>query len=143
MGIYRNKYLLIVNIASKCRYASINMRGLSTLQEMFKDDDFEVLAFPCGQFMMQEPCDNLEIKKYSDELKLNFKVFGKIMINGPFTSPVYQYLRSKSVLNNEKTKISDPITWNFEKFFIDKNGNIVKHWLSCDPINPYDFLNEI
>jgi len=87
----------------------------------YKDEPFTVLAFPCNQFGGQEPWENKEISRYTEEeLGRNFPIFAKIDVNGENTHPVYQAL-----------KIAWPgdITWNFaSKFLVDKTGNAVKRW---------------
>mmetsp|Transcript_111417 Transcript_111417/g.240034 ORF Transcript_111417/g.240034 Transcript_111417/m.240034 type:complete len:161 (-) Transcript_111417:15-497(-) len=142
MGQFRGKLLLVVNLSSKCKYSSVNMKGLAALAELFPKDKFEVLGFPCGQFMLHQVCDNRELKKYSEDLKLNFRVFGKLMVNGPYTSPLYQFLRSNSDLYNSQSKCCDNIAWNFEKFLIDQDGKVLFHWNSGEP-TPYTLVDTI
>ncbi|CAI8598150.1 unnamed protein product [Vicia faba] len=94
---FKGKVLLIVNVASRCGLTSSNYTELSHLYENFKDRGLEVLAFPCNQFGMQEPGSNEEIKQFAcTKFKAEFPIFDKVDVNGPFTAPVYQFLKSSS-----------------------------------------------
>ncbi|KAK9098147.1 hypothetical protein Syun_025192 [Stephania yunnanensis] len=85
---------------------------------------FEILAFPCNQFGGQEPGSNPEIKKFAcTRFKAEFPIFDKVDVNGPFTAPVYQFLKSSS-----GGFLGDVIKWNFEKFLVDKNGKVVERY---------------
>ena len=91
----------------------------------YKDKGFEILAFPCNQFGEQEPGTNEEIKNFcSSKFDVSFKLFDKIDVNGKDKSPLYSILT-----DNEVTGKAD-IKWNFEKFLIDKDGNIVARYAS-------------
>ena len=116
---YKGKVLLIVNVASKCgntpQYA-----GLEKLYEKYKDKGFEILGFPCNDFGGQEPGTNDQIKQFcTTNYNVTFKLFDKIKILGKDKSPLYTRL-----INNSVTQTGD-VKWNFEKFLIDRNGNIV------------------
>jgi glutathione peroxidase len=116
---YKGKVLLIVNVASKCGNTP-QYEGLEKIYEKYKDRGFEILAFPCNQFGGQEPGTNAEIKEFcSTNYGVTFKLFDKIDVNGPNRSPLYSKLTSNSNTNQ------GDITWNFEKFLISKNGDIV------------------
>lgn len=116
---YKGKVLLIVNVASKCGNTP-QYEGLEKIYEKYKDRGFEILAFPCNQFGQQEPGTNAEIKEFcSTNYGVTFKLFDKIEVNGPNRSPLYSKLTT-----NSNTDQGD-ITWNFEKFLIAKNGDIV------------------
>nr|ACJ84092.1 unknown [Medicago truncatula] len=121
---FKGKVLLIVNVASRCGLTSSNYTELSHLYENFKDKGLEVLAFPCNQFGMQEPGSNEEIKKFAcTRFKAEFPIFDKVDVNGPFTAPVYQFLKSSS-----GGFFGDLVKWNFEKFLVDKNGKVVERY---------------
>lgn len=121
---YKGKVLLIVNVASYCGYTK-QYSGLEQIYKQYKDKGFEILAFPCNQFGEQEPGTNEEIKNFcSSKFDVSFKLFDKIDVNGSNKSPLYSILT-----DNEITGKSD-IKWNFEKFLIDKNGNIVARYAS-------------
>lgn len=121
---YKNKVLLIVNVASFCGYTK-QYAGLQDLYENFKDRGFEVLAFPCNQFGNQEPGTNEEIKNFcSSKYNVTFRLFDKIEVNGNNRSPLYALLTDNPVTGKGDIK------WNFEKFIIGKNGKIVARFPS-------------
>lgn len=121
---YKGKVLLIVNVASYCGFTK-QYTGLEQIYKQYKDKGFEILAFPCNQFGQQEPGTNEEIKNFcSSMFDVTFKLFDKIDVNGKDKSPLYEVLT-----NNEVTGKAD-IKWNFEKFLIDKDGNIVSRYSS-------------
>lgn len=123
---YKGKTLLIVNVASKCGFTK-QYGPLEVLYEKYKEKGFMILGFPCNQFGGQEPGSNEEIQNFC---KLNygvtFPVFSKIKVNGKEAHPLYQYLKEQTG--------GAPIKWNFNKFLIDKEGKIIKRYLSGDPI---------
>ena len=122
------KVLLIVNTASKCGFTP-QYDGLEALHKQFEDRDFEVLGFPCNQFGGQEPGEAEEIAEFC---KLNFGVtfplMEKIEVNGPGASPFYDWMKSeaKGLLGTTTIK------WNFTKFLIDREGQVVKRYGSSD-----------
>jgi len=121
---YKGKVLLIVNVASYCGYTK-QYAGLEQIYKQYKDKGFEILAFPCNQFGEQEPGTNEEIKNFcSSKFDVSFKLFDKVDVNGSNKSPLYSILT-----DNELTGKSD-IKWNFEKFLIDKDGNVVARYAS-------------
>jgi glutathione peroxidase len=119
---YKGKVLLIVNVASKCGFTP-QYEGLQRLYEKYKDKGFEILAFPCNDFGSQEPGTNEEIKEFcSLNYNVTFQLFDKIKVLGNEKSPLYSRL-----INFEP---GGDISWNFEKFVIDKSGNVVKRYKS-------------
>lgn len=116
---YKGKVLLIVNVASYCG----NTKQYSDLEKIYKEyksKGFEILAFPCNQFGEQEPGSNEDIKNFcSTKYDVTFRLFDKIDVNGKNKSPLYSVLT-----DNEVTGKAD-VKWNFEKFLIDKDGNVV------------------
>jgi len=124
LSYYKGKVLLIVNVASYCGFTK-QYAGLEQIYKQYKDKGFEILAFPCNQFGEQEPGTNEEIKNFcSSKFDVSFKLFDKIDVNGNNKSPLYSILT-----DNEVTGKAD-IKWNFEKFLIDKDGNIVARYAS-------------
>lgn len=117
---FKGKVLLFVNTASKCGFTP-QYDGLQKLYEQYQDKGFEILGFPCNQFAGQEKGSDEEIQQFC---KLNFgvtfPVFAKIKVNGRDAHPLYQFLTSK-----DNSPFGGSIKWNFTKFLIDKNGNIV------------------
>jgi glutathione peroxidase len=121
---YNGKVLLIVNVASYCGYTK-QYSGLEEIYKKYKDKGFEILAFPCNQFGNQEPGSNEEIKNFcSSKFDVTFRLFDKIDVNGKNKSPLYSILTDNSVTGKGDIK------WNFEKFLIDKKGNIVARYAS-------------
>lgn len=121
---YNGKVLLIVNVASKCGYTK-QYKDLQEIYEKYNEQGFEILAFPCNQFGGQEPGTNEEIAEFcSANYGVTFKLFNKIDVNGENRSPLYERLTTNTV-----TEAGD-VKWNFEKFLIDKKGNIVKRFLT-------------
>lgn len=120
---YKGKVLLIVNTASKCGFTP-QYEDLENLYKKFGNDKFEVLAFPCNQFMSQEPGSDQEIKKFCEiTYDINFPVFAKVDVNGANADPLYKYLtESKSGLLNKSIK------WNFTKFLVDSKGNVIDRY---------------
>jgi len=113
--------LLIVNTASKCGFTP-QYEGLEALYKAYKDRGFTVLAFPCNQFGAQEPGDAAEIANFcSLTYDVSFPVMSKIDVNGADAHPLYKFLKKeqKGVLGTEAIK------WNFTKFLIGKDGQVV------------------
>lgn len=125
---WRGKTLLIVNVASKCGFTP-QYDGLETLWQDQRDLGLEVLGFPCNQFGHQEPGDEAEIKNFCQtQYDVRFPMFAKIDVNGEHAHPLYQWLKSqgKGILGSEAIK------WNFTKFLVDANGQVVKRYASTD-----------
>ena len=121
---YRDKVLLIVNVASRCGYTP-QYQGLEALYEKFQDKGLAVLGFPCNQFGAQEPGTEAEIQGFcSAKFGVKFPLFAKIDVNGEQAHPLYKYLTSAKpgILGTEKIK------WNFTKFLIDRQGEPVKRY---------------
>jgi glutathione peroxidase len=120
----QGKVLLLVNTASKCGFTP-QYDGLEALYQQFKDKDFEVLGFPCNQFGAQEPGNADEIAEFCKvNFGVTFPLMAKIDVNGPDASPLYDWMKS------EKKGLmgSTSIKWNFTKFLIDREGNVVKRY---------------
>jgi len=121
---FKGKVLLIVNVASECGNTP-QYKGLQELNENYKDKGLLVLGFPCNDFGGQEPGTNQEIKKFcSTNYGVTFKLFDKVKILGRDRNKLYSALT-----DNDITGIKD-VKWNFEKFLISKNGNIVSRFAS-------------
>ena len=121
---YKGKVLLVVNVASKCGFTS-QYKGLQNIYDKYKDQGFEVLGFPCNDFGAQEPGTNEEIKNFcSLNYEVTFPMFDKIHVKGDEKAPLFNLLTNNSVTGKS------PIKWNFEKFIIDKEGNIVDRFRS-------------
>jgi glutathione peroxidase len=121
---YKNKVMLIVNVASKCGFTN-QYEGLETLYEKYHQKGLSILGFPCNQFLSQEPGTEEEIKKFcSLTYGVKFDMFSKIDVNGDNTHPLYIYLKEHS----SGFLGTDIIKWNFTKFLVDKNGDVIKRY---------------
>ena len=117
---YQGDVILIVNVASKCGYTP-QYAGLQKLYEKYKDKGFTILAFPSNEFGYEEPGTNEEIREFCEtNYGVTFPIFAKITVLTESASPLYRFL----------TKDRPEIKWNFEKFLIDREGNIVKRYKS-------------
>ncbi len=128
LGEFRGKTLLIVNVASKCGFTP-QYKGLENLWQDQRDKGLVVLGFPCDQFGHQEPGNEDEIKTFcSTRYDVTFPMFAKIDVNGENAAPLYQWLKSegKGILGSEAVK------WNFTKFLVDENGQVVKRYAPTD-----------
>jgi len=118
---YKGKVVLIVNVASKCGFTP-QYEGLQKIYTKYKDQGFVILGFPANNFMGQEPGTNEEIKQFcSLNYNVTFPMFSKISVKGKDIAPLYQYLTEKET----NPEFSGKISWNFNKFLIDRQGKIV------------------
>ena len=118
---YRGQVLLIVNTASKCGFTP-QFEGLEKLYETYRARGFSILGFPCNQFGKQDPGNNTEIEQFCQlNYGVGFPMFAKIEVNGPTTHPLFQHLKhaAPGIFGSEKIK------WNFTKFLINRNGDVV------------------
>ncbi|WP_288370331.1 glutathione peroxidase [uncultured Marinobacter sp.] len=121
---YQGKVLLIVNTASKCGFTP-QFEGLQNLHKELGDKGFEVLGFPCNQFLSQDPGDEDAISQFcSLNYGVSFPMFAKIEVNGEGTHPLFRFLKkeAKGLMGSEKVK------WNFTKFLVDSNGQVVRRY---------------
>ncbi len=139
MDEYKGKVLLVVNTASKCGFTP-QFKELEELYEKYKNEGFAILGFPCNQFAKQDPAGNDEINSFCQlNYGVTFDMFQKIDVNGDNTHPLYQFLKSegKGVLGNN-------IKWNFTKFLIDKNGNVIHRYAPVvNPVKIEDKIKEL
>ena len=156
---YKGKVLLIVNVASKCGLTP-QYEGLEALYRKYKDQGFEILAFPCNQFLGQEPGTNEEIQSFcSLTYNVTFPMYDKINVNGENESPLYTYLKEQAPFKgypegteefaamldeiHQKTGTGfdqgDAIRWNFGKFLVSKDGKTI---LRFEPMVTPDMLEE-
>jgi glutathione peroxidase len=126
---FRGKVLLVVNTASKCGYTP-QYESLERLYEKYKERGLVVLAFPANNFHEQEPGTDAEIKRFcAMKFDVTFPLFSKISVKGKDMHPLYAWLTTQD-------DVSGDITWNFNKFLIDKNGNAVARFDSkTDPLS--------
>lgn len=120
---YKGKVLLIVNTATGCGFTP-QYEGLEELYKKYSDKGLEILDFPCNQFGHQAPGSNGEIQEFCQlKYDTSFKTFAKIDVNGENEDPLYEYLK------NEKGGLAGKkIKWNFTKFLVDSEGNVVKRY---------------
>lgn len=120
LASFRGKVLLLVNTASKCGYTP-QYEGLEKLHERYAARGFSVLGFPCNDFGGQEPGSSDEIKTFCEtRFHVTFPLFGKVKAKGPEKSPLYATLTEAT-----PEGIRGEIKWNFTKFLVDKEGNVV------------------
>ena len=157
---YKGKVLLIVNVASKCGLTP-QYEGLETLYQKYKDQGLEILAFPCNQFLEQEPGTNDEILDFcSVNYNVTFPLFDKIDVNGKEEIPLYTFLKAKAPFKgypegyeafaSQLTKIhqqtgsgfekGNAIKWNFSKFLISKDGQTI---LRFEPMVSPEILESV
>lgn len=118
---FRGKVVMIVNVASGCGYTP-QYEGLQAIYERYKDRDFTVLGFPANNFLGQEPGTEAEIREFcSTHFGVTFPMFSKISVTGRDQHPLYTLLTSKK----SNPEFGGDITWNFNKFLLDREGNIV------------------
>lgn len=120
---YKGKVLLIVNTATRCGFTP-QYEGLESLYEKYHDQGFEILDFPCNQFAFQAPGSDEKIDSFC-KLKYDTKFprFAKIKVNGKDADPLYVYLKEQS---------PGRIQWNFAKFLIDREGNVMGRFAPAD-----------
>ncbi len=124
---YQGKVLLLVNTASNCGYTR-QYKTLEELYQKYKDRGFAVLAFPANNFGGQEPGTNQQIKNFCFmKYKTTFPLFAKSSVKGLDISPLYQYL-------TQENSFGQPISWNFNKYLVDANGNVIARFDS--PVDP-------
>lgn len=118
---YQGKVLLVVNVASKCGLTP-QYQQLVALYEKYGPQGLAILAFPCNQFANQEPGTPEEIEQFCrTNYGVKFDLFAKVEVNGPQACPLYKYLTAQPT----KPKGPGKIAWNFEKFIIGRNGQVV------------------
>jgi glutathione peroxidase len=124
LGDYRGRVLLIVNTASACGFTP-QYAGLQLLYEKLEPLGLSVLGFPCNQFGAQEPGNDAEIGAFCEKnYGVTFPMFAKIEVNGEIAHPLFKYLKA------EKAGLlgSEAIKWNFTKFLIDRDGEVVARY---------------
>ncbi len=124
LGDYRGQVLLIVNVASQCGFTP-QYAGLEALWQKYHERGLVVLGFPCNQFGGQEPGDEATIANFcSSKFNVSFPLFAKVDVNGETAHPLWQHLKKAApgVLGSEKIK------WNFTKFLVNREGQVVKRY---------------
>jgi glutathione peroxidase len=125
---YKGKVLLIVNTASQCGFTP-QYKGLQEIYAKYHARGLEVLGFPCNQFGHQEPGSDAEIKSFCDlNYGVEFPIFSKVDVNGDSAHPLYKFLKEK-----KSGLLGGSIRWNFTKFLIDRQGNVVDRYAPFTP----------
>lgn len=133
---YKNRAMLVVNTASKCGFTP-QFEGLEELYKEYNEKGLEILGFPCNQFLRQDPGSNEEILSFCQvNYGVTFPMLAKIDVKGKNQAPLYEYLTNNSVERQGKK-----VKWNFEKFLLNENGEIVKRYLST--VKPKDITKDI
>ena len=123
MKDYEGKVVLIVNTASKCGFTP-QFAELENLYKEYKDSGLEILGFPCNQFAKQDSGSNEEIHSFCQlNYGVSFNMFEKIEVNGKNAHPLYRFLKDQ-----QGGIMGSDIKWNFTKFLIDWDGNVVKRY---------------
>lgn len=122
---YKEKKKLFVNVASKCGFTK-QYEDLQKLADTFKDN-LIVIGVPCNQFGSQEPGNSKEIQEFcSINYNVTFPITEKLEVKGDNQHPLYQFLTQK-IKNNKK---NSSVKWNFQKYLVDENGQLIDYWLS-------------
>ena len=122
---YRGKVLLVVNTASKCGFTP-QYKGLEELYQKHHAQGLEILGFPCDQFGHQEPGSDAEIKSFCElNYGVTFPLFAKIEVNGDGADPLYKFLKSQA-----GGILGEGIKWNFTKFLVGRNGEVLERFAS-------------
>lgn len=120
---YQGKVVLIVNTASKCGFTP-QYEGLQKLHDKYSERGLVVVAMPCNQFGAQEPGSNAAVQEFCQlNYGLSFPVMGKIEVNGSGQHPLYAHLTKQA-----KGLITDSIKWNFTKFLVNRNGQVIERF---------------
>jgi glutathione peroxidase len=118
---YKGKVCLIVNVASQCGYTG-QYKGLEALYQAYKDKGLEIIGFPSNDFGAQEPGTEAQIKEFcSTRYDVSFDMFSKVKVSGSDKVDIYKYLTDTT---------GNQVQWNFNKFLVDKEGNVVKYYAS-------------
>lgn len=135
MNKYKGKVVLAVNVASQCGFTK-QYQELGELYSKYQKKGLVILGFPCNQFNGQEPGDNKEIKQFAKSKGADFPMMSKIEVNGANADPLYGYLKSQ-----KGGILTSDVKWNFTKFLIGKDGNVVKRYGSVT--NPSSIEGDI
>lgn len=138
LSTYEGQVLLIVNTASECGYTP-QYEGLQAIFEKYQDRDFKVLGFPANNFGGQEPGTDEEIKQFcKTNYDVTFPMFSKISVKGDDQHPLFSFLTGA-----ENPDFTGEIKWNFEKFLIDRSGNLVHRFRSAVEPQSEEMTNAI
>jgi glutathione peroxidase len=126
LASYKGKVVLVVNVASRCGFTP-QYTALEATYERYKDQGFVIIGFPANNFGGQEPGTNEEIQKFcTGKYNVTFPVYGKVSVKGDDQTPLYSYLTKEA-----NPTVAGDIKWNFTKFLVDRNGNVVQRFESA------------
>jgi glutathione peroxidase len=130
---YQGQVVLMVNVASQCGFTP-QYAGLESLHKKYAAKGLRILGFPANEFGQQEPGTNAEISEFcTKNYGVEFDMFSKIVVKGPGQAPLYQFLTSRQT----NPKFSGDVEWNFEKFLIGRNGEVIGRFVSeVEPLSP-------
>ena len=136
MEQYKGNVVLVVNTASKCGLTP-QFKELEELYQTYHSKGLEILGFPCNQFAKQDSGSNQEIQEFCQlNYGVTFNMFEKIEVNGAHAHPIYRYLKQEV-----KGLFGSDIKWNFTKFLIDRDGNVIKRY--APTVKPSKIANDI
>ena len=126
LDLYKGKVVMIVNVASKCGFTP-QYKGLEALYKKYADQGLVIIGFPANDFGHQEPGTNEEIKTFcSSKYAVTFPMMSKVAVVGDEKTPLYKFLTEKPTAGD----FAGEIGWNFTKFLVDRNGNLIARWAS-------------
>ena len=126
LSTFKGKVVLLVNVASRCGFTP-QYTALEATYEKYKDQGFVIIGFPANNFGGQEPGTNEEIAKFcTGKYNVTFPVYGKISVKGDDQAPLYSYLTKDA-----NPRVAGDIKWNFTKFLVDRDGNVVQRFESA------------
>ena len=132
LSTLKGKKVLVVNTASKCGFTP-QYEDLQKLYEKYGSKDFVIIGFPANNFLSQEPGSNSEIKAFcTSEFNVTFPMMSKISVKGDDMHPLYKWLTEKE----QNGKLDSKVKWNFQKYMIDENGNLVD--IAYSKTTPFD-----
>ncbi|SBT78702.1 glutathione peroxidase-like thioredoxin peroxidase, putative [Plasmodium ovale] len=141
MSLYKNKVLLIFNSASKCGLTKNHVKEFNDLYERLHGKGLEILAFPTRQFLNQEFQNSCDIRAFNEQKNIKYEVFAPVEVNGDNTHELFKYLKANCDTMHNKDGTLENIGWNFGKFLINKEGQVVAYF--SPRINPLDLENHI
>ncbi|KAK9901647.1 hypothetical protein WJX75_006544 [Coccomyxa subellipsoidea] len=119
---YKGKVVLIVNVASQCGFTP-QYKELAALYDKYSSQGFVILGFPCNQFGGQEPGSDAQVKKFAQDRGAKFPIMSKVDVNGSGADPLFGFLKAK-----QGGLLTQDIKWNFTKFLVDRQGNVIKRY---------------
>ena len=135
---FKNKYILFVNVASKCGFTP-QYEDLETLSATYKEN-LVVIGVPCNQFGKQEPGNASEIEEFCEiNYGVSFLMTEKIDVKGEYQHPLYAWLTTKSLNGNK----SSSVKWNFQKYLVDKNGELIDYYFSITNPKSSKIINHL